>query len=371
MNTLSLTMRRRLGAMVGFTLVFILVFLVLLANAARPCEASGRQIWLWIAALLGAALAMLVTERRAYEPLHPTESHWEYWSETLWACGCTVVTGIGAFVFMIFLSATGLISLHDEMGARACSKDGQAVPAPGQGPAQAVPAPGEGPATVGKTDIDGTKPPLADGKSTDSAPISGKPVDSVKSDLEESLKKEINDKFSFWGTLFAWLVAIVTLAVTVVIWNLQKGAQDLKDRFETLEGLREFRSNLDKHTLDVKLQDHLLILGNTLESVRDNNPVFQCLRPLQWLLLAARQVESNDFSAQDFSQRIDRVESTLAQATARVSDIQQIKPLALAAALRTLGESLHAVGPRPWLPADWPAQIHRLFVLANRLNAML
>jgi len=320
-NTLSLTMRRRLGAMAGFTLVFILVFLVLLANAARPCEASGRQIWLWIAALLGAALAMLVTGRKAYEPLHPTESHWEYWSETLWACGCTVVTGIGAFAFMIFLSAIGLISLHDEMGARACSKDGQAVPAPGKGPAQAVPAPGEGPAAVGKTGIDDTKPPLADGKSTDSAPISGKPVDSVKSDLEESLKKEINDKFAFWGTLFAWLLAIVALVIAVVIWGLQKGAQDLKERSDSLgETFRDIKIHLDKHTLVARVQDHLLDLENTLESVRDNNPVFQCLRPLQWLLLAARQVESSDFSAQDFSQRIDRVESALTQASEGLSD---------------------------------------------------
>lgn len=339
---------------------FILVLLILLVNAARPGEVSERQVSIWIAALLGAALAMLVTGRKAYEPLHPSESHWEYWSETLWACGCTVVTGIGAFAFMIFLSATGLISLHDEMGARACPKDGQAVPAPGNGPA-----------TVGKTEIDDTKPPLADGKSTDSAPISGKPVDSVKSDLEESLKKEINDKFAFWGTLFAWLLAIVALVIAVVIWGLQKGAQDLKERSDSLgETFRDIKIHLDKHTLVARVQDHLLDLENTLESVRDNNPVFQCLRPLQWMLLAARQVESNDFSAQDFSQRIDRVESALTQASDRISDIQQIKPLVLAAALRTLGESLHAVGPRPWLPADWPAQIHRLFVLANRLNAM-
>ncbi len=356
MNTLSLTMRRRLGAIAGFVLFLILVSLM---SAVQGGDSFARQFWSWMASLLGSAAAMLSMGRRANEPSHLNLSRWEYWGEVLWAAVCTLIVGIAISSLASFLSRANLIPLIDKTRAAACSSEIEQVTTAGNGSARAA-----------LSHPDSTKRSTSK-KSTDSAPIPGKPADTLKNDLEETLKKEINDKFSFWGTLFAWLVAIVTLAVTVVIWNLQKGAQDLKDRFETLEGLREFRSNLDKHTLDVKLQDHLLFLGNTLESARDNNPVFQCLRPLQGLLLAARQVESNDFSAQDFSQRIDRVESALTQAPARVSDIQQIKPLALAAVLRTLGESLHAVGPRPWLPADWPAQIQRLFVLANRLNATL
>lgn len=263
---------------------------------------------------------------------------------------------MSVLALMVFLSTTRLISLNDETGASAYPNR------------QAIPATGEEPAKVAKTEVDNTKPPVADRKSTDSAPTSGKSVDTVKSDLEESLKKEINDKFAFWGTLFAWLLAIVALVIAVVIWSLQRSAQDLKERSDSLdETLRDFKISLDKHTLAARLQDHLLDLENRLESVRDNNPVFQRLRPIQGLMLAARQVESNDFKVQDFAQRIDRVESAFETLPA---DRTLLSPRTLAAALRTLAEYLHVVGPRPWLPDDWRSQMQRLFALANRLEAL-
>lgn len=389
-----MTERRRLGGIIGLGLISIAVALAWWLSDS--CAAIAHVV---LPAWLGGSVAMLAIGRRSYEVRNHEPSCLEYWSETAWACLCTVVAGLGVGALIAVLSTTKLLSLDSSTGYAACAPTRSEKVPEALGPGNNVTEKDE----ISKSsNTNKTSDPGAHSKKRNQeGETSRKGLEKTSkknletsniTDLEETLKKELNDKFAFWGTLFAWLLAILALAVTVFIWSLQRGAQDLKERFEALEDYRKrvaqdlkerfealevYRTDLtqrfDKHHILLKLQDHQLSVEDMLESSREQNPKFQFIRVVQRLILTSRQVQSREFSARVFAQQTERLEGALdalSQAPSRW-DVAQLKPRALAAALRAVAEYLHSVGPLPWLPtAEWPGNIQKLFDLAERLDTL-
>ncbi|HMW16957.1 MAG TPA: hypothetical protein PKN13_11400 [Accumulibacter sp.] len=347
MNMLSVTARCRLGAVSG------LVVLVLIAVSVTWLSGSwSAKLYVLGSTFLGGWLALLAIGQKSYETRVDHASRLEYWGESVWAGLYTILTGLGFGILMfMILKANGFDSPGISREPPAGNKFTQN--------------------SAADTAKDSDKTPKQKNQITDS--VRKNLEETLKRDLEETLKKEMNEKFSFWGTLFAWLLAILALAVTVFIWSLQRSAQDIKERFDALDEYQEdIKQRFEKHHILIKSQEHVLVFEDLLEAARDNNPVFQTIRAVQGLILAARQVDSREFSAAAFAQRMDRLEGALGALSQHSSlDVTLLKPRTLAAALRTTAEYLADVGSRHWLPADWPATIHRLFLLAIRLEALV
>ncbi len=176
------------------------------------------------------------------------------------------------------------------------------------------------------------------------------------------LEKAYLDRVDSWGTMFAWLLGLLAVAVSAIIWSFQRAQDDIK------ECQNNFSESLQKSQNMSDMLRRLLYLNNQLEVNRQNNPVFQVIRPMQQLVVMAMSIESPFFDAAEFRKWLERIRNIQQRLAQGDIDGLSIKSADFDQDLIATAQYLEASGEYHWLPTDWDDTIRLLYTTAREFR---